>query len=76
MQEFPNSEFHLKNQKSVHFENLRRVSDFGGLAGIESLRYIYINGTFDWIQPVDNFDFLSEIRLYECERQRRSKTRD
>lgn len=51
----------LKNLKSVHFENLRRISDFGGLAGIESLRYIYINGTFDWSQPVDNFDFLSEI---------------
>ncbi len=51
----------LNNLKSVHFENLRQVTDFGPLAGIESLRYIYINGTFDWSQPVDNFEFLSEI---------------
>lgn len=51
----------LKKLKSVHFENLRRVTDFGGLAGIESLRYIYINGTFDWSQPVESFDFLSDI---------------
>jgi Leucine-rich repeat (LRR) protein len=51
----------LKKLKSVHFENLRRVTDFSGLAGIESLRYIYINGTLDWSQPVENFDFLSEV---------------
>jgi len=51
----------LKKLKSVHFENLRRVTDFGRLKGIESLRYIYINGTFDWSQPVESFDFLSEI---------------
>lgn len=51
----------LKKLKSVHFENLRRVTDFGALTGIESLRYIYINGTFDWSQPVENFDFLIEI---------------
>ena len=51
----------LKKLKSVHFENLRRVTDFGQLAGIESLRYIYINGTFDWRQPVQNFDFLSNV---------------
>ena len=49
----------LNKLKSVHFENLRRVTDFGAFAGIESLRYI--NGTFDWSQPVENFDFLSEI---------------
>ncbi len=51
----------LKKLKSVHLENLRRVTDFSGLAGIESLRYIYINGTFDWNQPVENFDFLREV---------------
>ncbi len=51
----------LKKLKSVHFENLRRVNDFGGIAGLESLRYIHINGTFDWSQPVQNFDFLGEI---------------
>jgi hypothetical protein len=51
----------LKKLKSIHCENLRRVCDFSGLTGIKSLRYIYINGTFDWSQPVENFDFLSEI---------------
>ncbi|WP_316632973.1 leucine-rich repeat domain-containing protein [uncultured Flavobacterium sp.] len=51
----------LKKLKSVHFENLRRVTDFSGLAGIESLKYIYINGTLDWNQPVESFDFLNEI---------------
>ena len=51
----------LKKLKSVHFENLRRVNDFSTLSGTESLRYIYINGTFDWSQPVEDFDFLSEL---------------
>jgi hypothetical protein len=51
----------LKKLRSVHFENLRRVKDFSGLAGIESLKYIYINGTFDWNQPVESLDFLSEV---------------
>ncbi|MBB4804143.1 hypothetical protein HNP37_004229 [Flavobacterium nitrogenifigens] len=51
----------LKKLKSVHFENLRRVTDFSGLSEIESLRYIYINGTLDWNQPIENFDFLSEV---------------
>lgn len=51
----------LKKLKSVHFENLRRVTDFSGLAGIESLKYIYIQGTLDWTQPIENLDFLSEL---------------
>mgnify|MGYP000896145640 CR=1 FL=1 len=51
----------LKKLKSVHFENLRRVTDFSGLSGMESLRYIYISGTLDWNQPIENLDFLSEV---------------
>lgn len=51
----------LKKLKSVHFENLRRVKDFNGLAGITSLRYLYIDGTFDWKQPVENFEFLKDL---------------
>lgn len=51
----------LKKLKSVHFENLRRVKDFSGLAGISSLRYLYIDGTFDWKQPVENFEFLKDL---------------
>lgn len=47
----------LTNLKSVHLENLRRVSDFGGLSGIASLRYLAIDGTLDWKQPIANFEF-------------------
>lgn len=56
---------HLKNLKSLHFENLRKVSDFSGLSGIGSLRYLHIDGTLDWNQPVDNFDFLSDLESLE-----------
>lgn len=48
----------LQKLKSVHFENLRRVSDFGGLSGLKSLRYLRIDGTFDWKQPILDFEFL------------------
>jgi hypothetical protein len=51
----------LNKLKSAHFENLRRVTDFSGLSGIESLRYIYISGTLDWNQPIENLDFLSDV---------------
>jgi hypothetical protein len=48
----------LKCLRSLHIENLRRVSDFTGLAGVGSLRYLGIHGTLDWKQPIDNFEFL------------------
>lgn len=51
----------LKKLKSLHFENLRRVSDYGGLRGSTSLRYLYINGTLDWNQPIDDFSFLKDL---------------
>ena len=51
----------LKSLKSAHFENLRRVSDFSGLSGIASLRYLGINGTLDWDQPLKN---LKKINIY------------
>lgn len=51
----------LKKLRSLHMENLRRVKEFGGLAGIESLRYLYIDGTLDWKQPISNFDFLEGL---------------
>lgn len=51
----------LSRLKSVHFENLRRVSDFGGLAGIHSLRYLSIDGTLDWKQPILDFEFLRTL---------------
>lgn len=48
----------LPRIKSLHCENLRKVSDFGGLSGTESLRFIRIDGTLDWKQPIANFEFL------------------
>lgn len=48
----------LPKLKSIHFENLRKVSDFKGLSGIGSLKYLNIDGTFDWKQPISNFEFL------------------
>lgn len=55
----------LSKLKSVHFENLRRVSNFDGLKGISSLRYLHIDGTLDWSQPIDNFDFLEGLENLE-----------
>ncbi|WKW45470.1 leucine-rich repeat domain-containing protein [Myroides sp. JBRI-B21084] len=51
----------LKKLKSLHFENLRRVSNFEGLRGLDSLRYIHIDGTLDWNQPIENFEFLKGL---------------
>jgi len=51
----------LKKLRSVHFENLRKVHDFNALAGIKSLQYLYIRGTLDWNQPVDDFNFLEKL---------------
>jgi hypothetical protein len=48
----------LNNLKSLHLENLRKVFEFSGLKGIESLRYLRIDGTLDWKQPIANFEFL------------------
>ncbi|WP_113654850.1 leucine-rich repeat domain-containing protein [Pedobacter namyangjuensis] len=51
----------LTKLKSLHFENLRRVSNFDGLRGLDSLRYLHIDGTLDWNQPIENFGFLKEL---------------
>lgn len=48
----------LTKLKSIHFENLRKVNDFNGLSGLNNLRYLCIDGTLDWKQPILNFEFL------------------
>lgn len=37
----------LPKLKSLHLENLRRVTDFRGLSGLACLRYLGIDGTLD-----------------------------
>lgn len=51
----------LKRLRAIHLENLRRVSDFGGLSGLGGLRYLSIHGTFDWKQPIGRFEFLDGL---------------
>jgi hypothetical protein len=55
----------LTKIKSLHFENLRRVSNFDGLKGLNSLRYLHIDGTLDWKQPIENFTFLEGLPKLE-----------
>jgi hypothetical protein len=51
----------LTKLKSIHLENLRRVNNFDGLRGIYSLKYLNIDGTLEWKQPIENFNFLEDI---------------
>lgn len=51
----------LSKLKSLHLENLRRVSNYNGLQGVKTLKYLYIDGTLDWKQPIENFNFLEDI---------------
>lgn len=55
----------LGKLKSLHMENLRRVSNFGGLNGLHSLRYLRIDGTLDWKQPIADFEFLRGLPILE-----------
>lgn len=55
----------LPNLRALHIENLRRVSDFSGLAGAENLRLLSVNGTCDWEQPIDGFEFLHGLPRLE-----------
>ena len=48
----------LAKLRALHLENLRRVHNFSGLSGVSSLKYLYIDGTLDWKQPIDDFEFL------------------
>lgn len=51
----------LTKLKSLHFENLRKVSNFDGLKGINNLKYLKIDGTLDWNQPIESFSFLEGL---------------
>ncbi|WP_411706172.1 hypothetical protein [Edaphovirga cremea] len=55
----------LGSLRALHVENLRRVSDFSGLAGATALKYLAIYGTLDWQQPIDDFEFLRGLPQLE-----------
>ena len=55
----------LTKLKSLQCENLRKVSNFDGLKGLKSLRYLQIDGTLDFSQPIENFNFLEGIENIE-----------
>jgi len=44
--------------RALHLENLRRVRSFDGLRGAEGLKFLSVNGTLDWKQPIEDFEFL------------------
>ncbi len=55
----------LPNLQSLHIENLRRVRDFNGLALSRSLKYLSIDGTLDWKQPIHDLEFLASMESLE-----------
>ncbi|MDJ0612267.1 MAG: hypothetical protein QNJ29_01220 [Rhizobiaceae bacterium] len=52
----------LSNLKALHIENVRNVRDFSGIGLVPSLEYLCIDGTFDWTQPIENLEFLRNLR--------------
>jgi hypothetical protein len=55
----------LSKLKALHIENVRRVSDFSGIKNARSLKYLSIDGTLDWAQPIEEFDFISALESLE-----------
>lgn len=55
----------LSKLKALHIENVRRVSDFSGIGNARNLEYLSIDGTTDWAQPIDAFDFLGSLPSLE-----------
>jgi len=55
----------LQSLRALHIENVRRVSDFSGLSYSPKLAYLSIDGTLDWAQPVEDFDFLGSLENLE-----------
>ena len=55
----------LPNLRALHLENLRRMRDFSGLADAAKLRYLSVDGTFDWAQPISSLAFVSSLRALE-----------
>lgn len=55
----------LSKLKSLYIQNFRRISDFSSISSLRNLECLAINGTFDWKQSIENFNFLSELRNLE-----------
>lgn len=55
----------LSELKALHIENVRKVSDFSGIKNARSLAYLSIDGTLDWAQPIESFEFLGSLGSLE-----------
>ena len=60
----------LPNLTALHVENMRNISDFSILARAAALRYLSLDGTPDWKQPVESFGFLGDMQTLEYLRLR------
>ena len=55
----------LPKLESLHLENLRRVRDFSGISASKSLKYLSIDGTLDWKQPIEDLSFIGSLTNLE-----------
>ena len=51
--------------RSLYMENLRKMKDFSALGKAKGLKYLSINGTFDWAQPIESLEFVSALKSLE-----------
>ena len=65
----------LPSLQALHLENLRNVDDFSGLGLSSSLKYLSIDGTIDWSQPVSSLEFLGSMEALEHLRLMHVRTR-
>ncbi|WEK46643.1 MAG: hypothetical protein P0Y56_16810 [Candidatus Andeanibacterium colombiense] len=55
----------LPTLTALHIENMRNLSDFAALGSSASLRYLALNGTPDWKQPIASLKFLGSMTAIE-----------
>jgi len=55
----------LPELTALHIENMRNLADFDSLGRSKSLRYLAVNGTPDWKQPIASLDFLGALSALE-----------
>jgi hypothetical protein len=66
----------LPNLTALHIENMRNTSDFSPLGQSASIRYLSIDGTLDWKQPIDSLEFLVSMSAIELLRLKKVRVPD